>query len=81
MAMDMKIDTQIEINGEVFAFVGNGEFEVGDDCNEVLFFEGYIENMENGQEVEMTPELFKALNAHYENCEYVYARYQWWMAS
>jgi hypothetical protein len=63
---DEKMDTQIELNGVVYAFDGVCDFTLADYDSSAEFwsFEGTVCEMDEGNPVEMTEEMLAALAAH-----------------
>lgn len=63
---DEKIDTQIELNGVVYAFEGVGNFTLADYDSSAEFwsFDGTVCEMDEGNPVPVTEEMLWALAAH-----------------
>lgn len=69
---DADIDHQITLNGVVYSLVGSAEFETDEDSSPVFVsFDGAIYEMENGDEVPVTPELLKAFAADVEGSDWL----------
>lgn len=67
------IDTQIVVDGTVFQFTGDADFDCSDRDAVLEVFTGDIYNMDgiNEHEVEMNPVLFQALADHLENSQWL----------
>lgn len=61
MQVTYKIDTQVEVNGVVYAFDGEATFWDGDNLT-LAQLHGPVYEMDEGNEVEVTPEIFRAFD-------------------
>jgi hypothetical protein len=70
---DEKMDTQIELNGVVYAFDGVCDFTLADYDSSAEFwsFKGNVYEMNEGNPVEMTEEMLAALAAHLNNSDWL----------
>ena len=70
---DAVIDTQIEINNVVYQFNGTAEFQMygQDEPADLQKFEGTVCEMNEGNEVAMTPELLAALIKDLEGSQWL----------
>jgi hypothetical protein len=70
---DAKIDTQIELNGVVYQFDGTVEFQMFEQGApaELQGFEGSVCEMDEGNEVPMSPELLAGLTKDLEGSQWL----------